>query len=56
MTRLPSVPLCLSPAKVYTFFYDGLGQGRLMRRNQNTFISVLKETASGWSRQSEAEM
>jgi len=35
----------LALAWIYTFFYDGLALGRLMRKNQNTFINVLKDTA-----------
>lgn len=30
---------------IYSFFYDGLAQGRLMRRNQNIFMRALKDNA-----------
>lgn len=35
----------LALAWIYTFFYDGLATGRLMRRNQDTFVRALKDTA-----------
>jgi len=45
------VATCVAPTRwlvlgwIYSFFYDGLAQGRLMRRNQNIFMKALKDNA-----------